>query len=305
MRGSREKIQIAEGHSFRVLRWSHTLREVECVLGPGQGTMVAGEGAHWHFHPEMELTLFGSGEGTRFVGDHMGPFAAGDLVLLGGQLPHYWHTRGPSSGISLQWHFPEDHSFWAFPETQLFLELFQRAARGLCFRGGTSLEASRWLHEITRSSGAVQLALLLQLLACLAGAAAGDRRLLSVRTFALPQESHYQKAIARSIRYLIANFREPIRLEDLLQVTALSRPTFARQFKQHAGRPFSEFLNRLRLQAALRGLTESDHSILEIALTCGFSQISFFNRLFRRTYHCSPGEYRQRLPSKTGRPAPP
>lgn len=294
MRGARERIQIPGGHSFRVLRWSRTLREVECVLAPAKAERVAGEGTHWHYHPEMELTLFTSGTGTRFVGDHMGPFAAGDLVLLGERLPHYWHTRAHSSGVSIQWHFPQTHPFWAFPETLPFMDLFKRAGRGLHFTGPTCREAAALLQEITRVSGAAQLALLLRLFTTLHAAPPGDRSLLSVRSFSLSPESHYQEAIARSIRHLIAHFRDPVRLDDLLKLTGLSRPTFARQFKQHAGRTCSEFLNRLRLHAACRELTHSRRSILEIALATGFSQISFFNRLFRRTYHCSPSEYREK-----------
>lgn len=305
MRGSRERIQIPGGHSFRVLRWSRTLREVECILAPGTSMKVAGEGTHWHFHQEMELTLFTSGGGTRFVGDHMGPFAAGDLVLLGERLPHYWHTRGPSSGVSIQWHFPQSHPLWAFPETLSFADLFKRADRGLRFSGATSRDASALLQEITRSSGASQLSLLLRLLARMAEAPQNERSILSVRSFSLSAESHYQQAIARSIRHLIANFRDAVRLEDLLKLTGLSRPTFARQFKQHAGRTFSGFLNRLRLHAACRELAESSRSILEIALACGFTQISFFNRLFRRTYDCSPTEYRRRQQAKPGRQARP
>jgi AraC-like DNA-binding protein len=90
----------------------------------------------------------------------------------------------------------------------------------------------------------------------------------------------------------VAHYREEVRLEDVLKLTHLSRPTFARQFKKHSGRTLSEFLNHLRLQAACRELVESDRSVLEIALRCGFTQVSFFNRLFRRVMKCSPTGYR-------------
>ena len=298
MKGSREKIQIPKGHSFRVLRWNRSLREVACILGPGKSVKIAGEGTHWHFHPEMELTLFISGEGTRFVGDHMGPFEAGDLLLLGGRLPHHWHTGGPTSGISLQWHFPHSHPIWSLPETSEMMELFKCSDRGILFTGETSQAAAGMLQEIGSASGAMRLSRLLQVFAVLAKAPKSEHRQLSLRSFAIAADSHYQQAIARSIRHLIANFREPVRLEEVLNLTALSRPTFARQFKQHAGLTFSAFLNRLRLQAACQALTESNQSVMEIALACGFTQISFFNRLFLRMQGCSPSAFRQRQQSQ-------
>lgn len=292
MRPHRETIHLPSGHSFRVIRWSRNLREVETVLAPGKEQKIDGEGTHWHYHLEMELTLFTSGEGTRFVGDHIGSFGAGDLVLLGEKLPHYWHTRGDSSGLSVQWHFPESHPFWAFPETLALAALFKRAGRGLRFSGRTAAMVTALAQELTRTDGAERLGLLLRLLGIMAGAPDNDRTFLSVRSFALPTESHYQQAIREAMRHLIANFREPMRLEEVLQLTDLSRPTFARQFKLHSGHSFSEFLNLLRLQAACRELVESDRSVLEIALGCGFTQISFFNRLFRRVMKRNPTEYR-------------
>lgn len=292
MRAEREQIQIPSGHSFRVLRWSRSLREVENVLSPRRAEKVKGEGTHWHFHVEMELTLFISGSGTRFVGDHIGTFAPGDLVLLGERLPHYWHTRHASSGISVQWHFPLGHAFWSFPEMAMLVELFQRAGRGLHLRGETAEKVSRWLQEMPLVEGVDQLVLLLRILACIRRAVQPDVAELSSRALALAAESHYQQAIDKAVRHLVAHFREEVRLEEMLKLTHLSRPTFARQFKKLSGHTLSEFLNRLRLQAACRDLVETDRSILEIALASGFTQVSFFNRLFRRVMKCSPSRYR-------------
>ncbi len=294
MRGEREKIEVPNGHSFRVLRWGRSVDSVECVLEPGRVAHLPGEGSHWHFHLAMELTWFGSGEGTRFVGDHIGPFRAGDLVLLGEKLPHYWYTRGSSSGLSLQWHFPESHPFWAFPENLPLEGLFRRAGRGMRITGGTAVEVVELLQEFPRSTGARQLGLLLTVLSKLAGLPESEREYLSRRSFALSDASNYQSAIARAVKHMIANFRDEVRLEDLLLETDMSRATFARQFKKHSGKTFSEFLNQLRLQAACQELRESDLSVLDLSVASGFSQVSFFNRLFRREFGCSPTDYRRK-----------
>ena len=112
----REKILVPAGQSFRLLRWQDNLHDVDLVLSPRHSVRIVGEGEHWHYHEAFELTFFESGEGTRFVGDQIQPFQRGDLVLLGANLPHYWHTRGRSAGWSVQWHLPPTHPFWTLPE---------------------------------------------------------------------------------------------------------------------------------------------------------------------------------------------
>lgn len=297
MLGSNERIEVPCGHSIRVLRWDRSLREVYCAVAPGRTTRIRGEGNHWHFHTEMELTVFTSGEGTRCVGDHVGQFTAGDLVLLGEKLPHYWHTRGGASGVSVQWHFPDSHPFWAFPETVELAELFKDAGRGLRLTGSTASAVAGLLLEIPHECPLAQLARLMIILAKTATAPAADRDYLSSRPFNLTAESHHQQAISKALRHLVANFRDQVSLGDLLVITDLSRPTFARQFRQHSGRSFSEFLNRLRLDAACRELASSERNVIDIALTSGFSEISFFNRLFRREMNCTPSEYRNKCRS--------
>jgi AraC-like DNA-binding protein len=301
--GKLERITLAAGRSFRVLRWSDNLGKVESLLDADHAERVTGQGQHWHYHVEMELTTFTAGQGTFFVGDHIGPFAAGEVVLLGENLPHYWHTRGSCAGFSVQWNFPPEHAFWAFPETAPLADLFKKAGHGIRYTGQTAVAATTNVREIALTTGLARLSHLLRLLSLLARAPGSEQAPLSVRSFLLLADSKHQQAISEAVRYLLANYRNEIHLGDILRLTRMSKPTFSRRFKRHSGKTFGEFVSALRLQSACRELAETDRPVLEIALSCGFSEVSFFNRIFRRMLGCSPSEYRTRERRRGEHPA--
>jgi len=292
MQGRRERIHLAIGQSFRLLRWNDNLQDVDSLLPMGGVARVAGEGNHWHYHPEMELTQFAAGHGTLFVGDYIAPFAAGESVLLGQRLPHHWNVQGVSSGLSLQWHFPEEHPFWSFPESLTLAPLFQAASRGIGFRGQAAADIRQTMRRMAEVGAVERLGLLLSLLGRLASVSGKDRTFLSARSFSLPARARHQEAMRQAVRYILANFRESIRLPDVLGHVRASKPTFAREFRKHSGKTFSEFLTHVRLQAACRELEHSDRPVLDIALDCGFSHVSFFNRAFQRILRCTPTCYR-------------
>lgn len=294
MQMHRETIRLPAGQSFRLIHWSESVSAVRSHLANGGEEVLEGEGSHWHYHPEMELTLFTKGEGCRFVGDHIGGFEAGELVLLGGMLPHYWHAGGETAGLCLQWHFPEHHPLWQLPECQPLAGLFQRAARGLRLTGATRDSVAGSMEILSLTNGLARLGKLLELLAGLASAPPDGSAPLASRSFVAPGDTIYHDAMSRILRHLIARFRNEIHLDEVLEISRMSRATFARQFKLHTGRTMSEFLTELRLQAACRCLLESRQPVTEVAFDCGFSHVSFFNRAFRGNYGCSPSAYRKR-----------
>src|SRR5437764_2448605 len=83
----------------------------------------------WHHHPEFELTLTLNSRGQRFIGDHIGRYDDGDLVLIGPNLPHTWCSSEKIDAAQphvalVMWFLPA----WAEPLGSVFTEL-QAVAR--------------------------------------------------------------------------------------------------------------------------------------------------------------------------------
>src|ERR1700710_2798240 len=94
----------------------------------------------WHHHPEFELTLTLNSRGQRFIGDHIGAYDDGDLVLIGPNLPHTWVSRdrvadGPHVA-RVMWFHPD----WAVALGATLVEL--RPVTALLWRARTGLAFS-------------------------------------------------------------------------------------------------------------------------------------------------------------------
>ncbi|MEY2598900.1 MAG: hypothetical protein RLZZ142_1159 [Verrucomicrobiota bacterium] len=285
---------MAPGQSFRLLRWKEGPAAVDLIESLGAVVPWKGYGNRWHYHREAELAAVSSAGGTRFVADHVGAIDGEDLVLIGSNVPHYWDFRGPSQGVVLQWDFPRHHGVWGFPEMEPLKDLLDRAKQGLSIRGRTASGVRAVMREMGAVSGMERLGLFFKVLSTLVRAPEEDMQVLSLKPFSIDGTIQQQEAIGLAVSYLAANFRKSVRLGDLLELTGMSRATFARQFQKHAGKPFSELLNELRVQSVCRALRDTDLPVAVIALEEGFNQLSFFNRVFRRMTGCTPREYRRR-----------
>lgn len=291
---AQENIQFDARQSFRLLHWRDNLREVESILSPTQSVRVTGVGDRWHHHPEMELTIIQSGSGTRFVGDHIGPFQALDVVLIGSNVPHYWRGMKKSTGYALQFRFESSHPIWQLPEAGALQQLRTLSAHGLHISGQTAEQTLDLIKRIATSHSLERLGLFLQLLHLLSHCPASNRQRLSKRPFDLASVQIHQPSIERVIRHVLKHYRDPIALSDVLHIAGMSRATFARLFPKHAGKTFSTFLTQVRLEAVCQQLVQSDDTIAAIAFANGFNNLSAFNRMFQKLQHCSPKTYRKR-----------
>ena len=100
--------------------------------------------------------------------------------------------------------------------------------------------------------------------------------------------------IQEAAQYIAEHYQEELSLADVAAVACMEKTYFCKCFKTITGFGFSEYLTRVRMQAAESLLLKTDLSVSEIASQCGFSGSNYFGDLFHRCYGISPSMYRRR-----------
>lgn len=95
------------------------------------------------------------------------------------------------------------------------------------------------------------------------------------------------------LSYVRENYRRSITIDEIAQVCYYSKSHFMKFFKESMGMGFTHYLNDYRLGIASQMLLTTDDSILEVAEQTGFDNLSYFNRLFKRKYAVTPGQFRR------------
>ena len=102
------------------------------------------------------------------------------------------------------------------------------------------------------------------------------------------------RLIKQILQYIQENYEKNLTLCGLAAYFHMSEGQFCRFFKSQIGMTAIEYLNYYRIGVACDMLKEGILPISEIATECGYNNISYFNRTFRRYMHCTPGEYQKR-----------
>lgn len=103
--------------------------------------------------------------------------------------------------------------------------------------------------------------------------------------------------VLRSIEYIHDHYQEKLTLTDLAQCAYMSNEYYTRVFMKYMGcRPFV-YINNYRINQSVSLLLDTDMSIIDIAMNCGFTTVSYYNLRFREIMDCTPTEYRRRINS--------
>jgi AraC-like DNA-binding protein len=261
----------------------------------------------WHFHPEVELTFILQSHGRRFVGDHIAPFAPGDLVLVGANLPHFWHNDVPAGGgqplaHSVVLQFGADclgADFFSRPELTDVQRLLQAAGRGLHFTGRVRDAVATVMLEMRKHYGLGRLIDFLTILKLLSQVAAP--RVLSSAGFVPCLDDRAGERINRAYRHVFKHFAKRLDYEKIAKESGMSLSAFCHYFKRVTGRTLSAFVREVRVGHACRLLMETSDGVAQVAYASGFESLSNFNRCFRDLNGVSPKEYRRQYQTSQDR----
>ena len=260
--------------------------------------------ARWHCHDEYELHLITGTSGKAFVGDWIGPFQPGHLVLCGPRLPHNWISLdAPEGGVAardlvIQFRQePLEQAAQSIAELAGASALLERARHGIEFFG-LSQRAERHWRQVKAGHGLRRLAAFCDFLADLAEC--NDYRLLSsVQMRGLQGEAEAER-ISRIVKRITDNLAEPISMAEVAAELAMSESRFSRYFRRSTGNSFTDFVNRVRINNACHLLMQTDHYVTDICYQVGFNNVANFNRRFLEVKGMTPSEFRRQAESRFG-----
>jgi AraC-like DNA-binding protein len=260
--------------------------------------------APYHFHPEIELTLILEGEGNRYVGSsHLSPYKAGDLVLLGPNLPHCWKSEnivvGKVNAVSLVFQFTKDFmgkDFFEKTEMTPINQLLMRSRHGIQFTGKTAVKIAGLVKSTEKENEPFKkLILLLQILNHLAKS--NEYILLNNTLESSGYPTTDYKKINDVTAYIVDNFKKETILNEAAKIANMSVSAFCRYYKRITRTTFIESVIHYRINYAVQLLINTEKPIPNIGYESGFKDLSHFYRAFKKRKSISPLQYRKKFNS--------
>ena len=122
-----------------------------------------------------------------------------------------------------------------------------------------------------------------------------EKRLLSSVPFADYYQKHKSKRIDKIYDHILNNFEKEIKLEELASLANMTTTSLCRFFKQSTRKSISEFVNEVRIGFSCKLLIDQKLSISDVCFRCGYNNLSYYNRQFKKIIGVSPSKYQSQL----------
>ena len=232
------------------------------------------------------------------VGRQVSSFEAGDLVLLGSNLPHTWlstdYLNDAKAAEQVVIQFKKDFvgaEFWEIPEMAKVNQLLEKAKYGIQVLGKTRDALAKKMNQKTALTPSQKFVQLIDLLLIIAESK--DCEVIDFHFMEHPPTPLETERFRKVYAYLSENYSSEVTLESIAAVANLSPTSFCRFFKKIARHTFVEALTQFRVNHAANLLSTTEKPVSEICFESGFSNISYFNKAFKQSLGQNPVAYRK------------
>lgn len=254
-----------------------------------------------HSHEFSEIVIITGGKGVHITGEDTYDLSAGDTFVIGGARPHDYLNMNqlrlinvlfdandlPMSLSDLQ-SLPGYHALFtlepAWRKRHQFSSRLKLSPVDLVQAIRLVDQLEQELTERAAGFGVMATTTLLQLATFLSRCYSRSRN----------PETKSLLRIAEAIAHIEKHFSDPITLDELVEMSGMSRRNFLRTFESVMGYPPITYLIRLRVRHAYRLLQRDELSITDIAMAVGFSDSNYFSRQFSLLTGSTPRDYRNR-----------
>ncbi len=250
---------------------------------------------YWHFHPEYEIVYVEATSGFRHIGDHISKYEGSDIALIGPNIPHLNFDYGVKTTVdTVVVQMKENFlgtDFFSLPEIAAIKELFEKAKTGLAFYGATKQLAGEKLKQLTALPHFEQLVTLLQVFNLLANS--DEVELLKARPIASASILKEQQRLQKVYHFIEANYQNEIDVNAVAKMCNLTTAAFCRYFKKSTHYTFTHFLNQFRINQSKKLLLQNKN-VTEACYECGFANISYYNKIFKKITGENPSAFRKK-----------
>jgi AraC-like DNA-binding protein len=178
------------------------------------------------------------------------------------------------------------------PEFQNIAKLFERARKGIAFKGKTKEAAAymlKGLNGLREFDRILQLFRIFQLLSV-----SEEYTLLDASPIVDAREEKDMNRLQKVYQFLEENYTHRIDIGEVSKAVNLSTPAFCRFFKKQSGITFTQFVNQFRISRS-RKLLLQQKTVTEACYASGFDNLSYFNRTFKKITGENPSHFRRKF----------
>lgn len=250
---------------------------------------------YWHFHAEYEIVYVEGPGGIRHIGDHLSKYEGSDLAFIGPNIPHLNFDYGVKTRVEIVVVQMKEHflgqPFFALPEIAAINNLFEKSRSGLAFYGETKMKAGEKLKQLSSLSHFEQLISLLQVFQMLANT--DEVVNLKSRPLANASVLKEQQRLHKIYHFIETHYQQQINVHEVAALSHLTTPAFCRYFKKSTHLTFTDFVNQYRINQAKKLLLH-DKNVTEACYGCGFENLSYFNKTFKKLAGENPGTFKKK-----------